>query len=176
MQRLIDYWGAAADEAGRAGIRLLWEFEPNQFASRPHHVLRVTDGVGRDNFQVLFDLSHAYVVSVSGKGMPEEDTGTEGQPLEGGLPAFARLLGKRIGRLHIADTDGETMPNGGSKRRRLGQGKVDFETALGALREAGGGQIADGWWTLDLHGEEDATAVARESKAFMDSLVRRVAT
>ncbi|MDQ3699890.1 MAG: sugar phosphate isomerase/epimerase, partial [Chloroflexota bacterium] len=170
IQRLIDYWGAAAEETGRAGIRLLWEFEPNQFASRPQHVLQVTDGIGRDTFCVMFDLSHAYVVAVSGKGVPEASRAAEAKPLQGGVPAFARLLGRRIGRLHIADTDGETMPNGGSKRRRLGEGKVDFHATVAALREAGGGQIGDGWWTLDLHGEHDATAVARESKAFMDRL------
>jgi len=174
IQRLTDYWGAAAEETGRAGIRLLWEFEPNQFASRPHDVLRVTDGVGRDSFKVMFDLSHAYVVAVSGIGVPEAASDAEAHQ-EGGVPAFARLLGSRVGRLHIADTDGETMPNGGSKRRRLGEGKVDFHATLAALREAGGGQIGDGWWTLDLHGEEDATAVARESKAFMDRLAAETA-
>ncbi|MBI3969979.1 MAG: sugar phosphate isomerase/epimerase [Chloroflexi bacterium] len=168
--RLIDYWSVSAGVAAGAGIRLLWEFEPNQFASRPHDVRRVVDAIDRPNFQVMFDLSHAYVVSVAGKGLPEP-----GRPLKGGLAAFVHLLGRRIGRLHIADTAGETLPNGGSRRRRLGEGKIDFDATLAALREAGGGQIGDGWWTLDLHGEADATAVARESKAFMDALAARVA-
>jgi sugar phosphate isomerase/epimerase len=168
--RLVDYWGAAADLAGAAGQRVLWEFEPNQFASHPHDVVRVTDTIGRESFGVMFDLSHAYVVSVTGKALPEPVA-----PLEGGLGAFIRLLGRRIGRLHLADTDGETSPNGGSLRRRLGEGAVDFGAALMALRDAGGGQIGDGWWTLDLHGEDDATAVARESKAFMDRLAEQYA-
>ncbi len=170
MQRLVDYWGATADAAAAAGLRVLWEFEPNQFASRPQDIVRITDAIGRPNFQVLFDLSHAYLVSVAGKGMPEP-----GQPLAGGLVELVRLLGRRIGRLHLADTDGETEPNGGSKRRRLGEGHVDFGATLAALRDAGGGQIGDGWWTLDLHGEPDATAVARESKEFIDQLAAQYA-
>jgi hypothetical protein len=52
---------------------------------------------------------------------------------------------------------------------------VAFPPVLRALRDAGGGMIGDGWWTLDLHGEEDATAVARESKAFMDRLAEELA-
>lgn len=168
VQRLVEYWGAAAEQAGAAGLRVLWEFEPNQFASRPRDVLRVCDDIGRPNFQVMFDLSHAYVVAVAGKGQPEPAA-----PLAGGLMEFVRLLGPRIGRLHLADTDGETEPNGGSKRRRLGEGSVDFAATLAALCEGGGGQIGDGWWTLDLHGEPDATAVARQSKQFMDQLAKR---
>lgn len=168
--RLIDYWGQAAGLAAQAGIRLLWEFEPNQFASRPNDVRRVVDAVASPSLKVMFDLSHAYVASVSGKGVPEP-----GQPLAGGLVAFVHLLGQRIGRLHVADTDGGTMPNGGSKRRRLGEGRVDFDATLTALRQVSHGQIGDGWWTLDLHGEEDATAVARQSKAFMDALAARQA-
>jgi sugar phosphate isomerase/epimerase len=168
IARLVDYWGAAAELAAGANLRLLWEFEPHLFASRPQDVVAVTDGIGRPNFQVMFDLSHAYVVSVGGKATPEPAA-----PLERGLVGFVRLLGRRIGRLHLADTDGETEPNGGSKRRRLGQGSVDLDAALVALREAGEGQIGDGWWTLDLHGEPDATAVARESKDVMDRLAAR---
>jgi sugar phosphate isomerase/epimerase len=167
--RLVDHWGATADLARSAGKRVLWEFEPNQFASRPQDVVRVADAIGRASFGVMFDLSHAYVVSVAGIAQPPPSA-----PLDGGLVGFIRLLGSRIGRLHLADTDGGTMPNGGSLRRRLGEGSVDFAAALGALREVGGGQIGDGWWTLDLHGEDDATAVARESKAFMDRLAERL--
>jgi sugar phosphate isomerase/epimerase len=170
FERLTDYWRAASDLAAPAGVRLLWEFEPNQFASRPHDVVRVVDAVDRPHFQVMFDLSHAYVVSVAGKGLP-----APGAPLDGGLAAFARLLGSRIGRLHVADTNGETMPNGGSQRRRLGEGSVDFLPVLRALQAGGNGMIGDGWWTLDLHGEEDATAVARESKSFMDRLAKQLA-
>jgi len=171
FERLADYWRAAADLAAQAGIRLLWEFEPNQFASRPHDVLRVVDAVDRPHFQVMFDLSHAYVVSVAGKGLP-----MPGAPLAGGLEAFARLLGSRVGRLHVADTAGETMANGGSQRCHLGQGAVTFEPVLRALQIGGGGMIGDGWWTLDLHGESDATLVARQSKDFMDRLADRMAT
>lgn len=163
--RLIDVWTAAADLVAAAGVRLLWEFEPNQFASRPQDVRRVVDAINRENFQIMFDFSHAYVVSVSGKGHP-----MPGTPLDGGLIAFVHLLGRRIGRLHLADTDGSVLPNGASARRRLGEGRVDFYTALRAIKEIGAG---DGWWTLDLHGEPDATAVARDSKAFMDHLARR---
>jgi sugar phosphate isomerase/epimerase len=171
IRLLVDYWGAATETAAQAGIRILWEFEPNQYASRPQDVVAVTDGIGRAEFQVMFDLSHAYVVAVSGKAQPEP-----AERLDGGLAAFAQLLGARVGRLHLADTDGETMQNGGSLRRHLGEGQVDFDEVLGALRTAGGrpnGQIGDGWWTLDLHGDEDATAVARESKQFMGRLATR---
>lgn len=94
-------------------------------------------------------------------------------------PAYARAWATRKLIAPVDDLfkreklDGKDFPV--SLWKPMGHGgKVDFETALGALREAGGGQIADGWWTLDLHDEADATAVARESKAFMDSLARRV--
>lgn len=168
VAHLVDYWGAAAEIAGEAEIRVLWEFEPHLLPSRPQDVLAVTDAIGRPNFQVLFDLAHAYVVSVAGRAQPHPSA-----PLSDGLVGFIRLLGGRIGRLHLADTDGDTEPSGASTRRRLGQGRVDFDAALTALREAGGGQAGDGWWTLDLHGEADATAVARESKEFMDRLATR---
>lgn len=156
--RLIEVWNAAAGAAAAAGVRLLWEFEPNQFASRPQDVRRVLDGVDRPNFQVIFDLSHAHIVAVAQRGLPD------------GVPGFIRLLGERIGRLHLADTEGVVDARGGSIRRQLGEGAVDFDAAVTALEEAGAG---DGWWTLDLHGETDAPAMARSAKVFMDALARR---
>lgn len=158
--RLITVWGAAADLAAAANIRLLWEFEPNQAASDPMEVLQVLEGVNRPNFQVIFDLSHATVVAERHGGLP------------GGLPAFIRLLGRRIGRLHFADSAGDVDARGGSLRRALGQGTVDFPSALAACAAVGAG---DDWWTLDLHGEADATATAREAKGFLDDMLRRYA-
>ncbi len=158
FKRLIEVWNAAAEAAAAAGVRLLWEFEPNQFASRPREVRRVLDGVHQPTFQVIFDLSHASIVAVAQPGLPD------------GVPGFIRLLGRRIGRLHLSDTEGVVDARGGSVRRQLGDGAVDFDAAVTALDEAGAG---DGWWTLDLHGEADATGTARSAKAFMDALARR---
>ena len=162
--RLIDTWRQAVEIASRGPVRLLWEFEPNQFASRPHDVSRVVRSIDHPRFKVIFDLSHAHVVSVAGHGEPKPS-----EPLPGGVSAFIRLLVGQIGRLHLADTEGVVSATGGSLRRQLGEGTVDFSSALRTLSETGGG---DDWWTLDLHGEEDATATAREAKLFMDKLAQ----
>jgi sugar phosphate isomerase/epimerase len=162
--RLVDVWRPAAELASQFQVRLLWEFEPNQFPSRPHDVNRLARIIDHPNFKVIFDLSHAYVVSVAGTAEPKPS-----EPLSGGIPAFIRLLKGQIGRLHLADTEGMVGAGGGSLRRQLGEGRVDFRAALAALRETRDG---DDWWTLDLHGEADATATAHQAKAFMDALAR----
>jgi len=83
-----------------------------------------------------------------------------------GLPVVEEIkaAGERACQMHFKDTEAkffaQTVP--------LGEGIVDFDAALAALREIG----FDGYVLVELPAaDDDPIQVARESKAFLDALL-----
>ena len=69
-QRVVDTWTVGAAEAADHGIRMAWELEPGFAFNKPSDILRIVDEVNHDNFGVMFDASHGYMVAVVGARQP----------------------------------------------------------------------------------------------------------
>ena len=126
-------WHLAAEEAAKAGILLIWEFEPGFWLNKPSEVQRAVKAVDHENFKLLFDTSHAYMGAVIGA----RQTGDK-ELLSGGVAEYARLLSPMIGHLHLIDSDGSLHNNETSTHVAFGQGKIDFISVLTAIK--GGSQ------------------------------------
>lgn len=56
FKRLTDNWRAAANECKKAGVTLVWEYEPGFWLNKPSEVKRAVESVGHDHFKLLYDL------------------------------------------------------------------------------------------------------------------------
>lgn len=139
--RLASTFHAAADRAHRAGVQLVWEFEPGFWFNKPSEVLRLIDAVNTPNFKILYDTSHA-LTSAKGRrhaGQPER--------LDGGATEYARLLAPYVGHLHLIDSVGELHDDETSEHLPFGTGEVNFDAVLDAL---GATATQLNWWTVDF--------------------------
>jgi sugar phosphate isomerase/epimerase len=156
-------WHAAAEEASRASILLVWEFEPGFWLNKPSEVLRLAEAVDHANFKLLFDTSHAYMGAVVGA----RQTG-EAELLEGGVAEYARRLGKWIGHLHLIDSDGTLHNQETSTHAAFGQGSIDFPAVLSALKPA----IARlPWWCVDFCFNPATPTAGKDAVPFVRSLM-----
>jgi sugar phosphate isomerase/epimerase len=139
---LVETWRAAAERCHRAGVTLVWEFEPGFWLNRPSEVVRVAEEIGTNGFKLLFDTSHAHMGAVAGaRQTPGPET------LEGGAAEYARLLAPHVGHLHLIDSNGSLHDDETSEHVPFGEGDVDFRSVLSAL-----GPALDGleWWGIDF--------------------------
>lgn len=164
--RLAKTWGAAADETARAGIRLVWEFEPGFWLNKPSEVRRVVEAAGSDNFKLLFDTSHAYMGAVVGA----RQTG-EKETLPGGVTEYAKFLGDTIGHLHLIDSDGTLHGDETSTHTPFGEGHVDFRAALSAIEPV---VSALKWWCADFCFCAETETAARDAVSFMRKLAEEI--
>jgi sugar phosphate isomerase/epimerase len=139
--QLTTAWKAAAARCRRSGVTLIWEFEPGFWLNRPSEVRRVAEAVDDEGFAILFDTSHART-GVAGSRHP----GTP-EILDGGVPAYARLLADRIGHLHLIDNDGSLHDDETSAHLQFGEGDIDFWATLDALSDV---LPRLDWWTVDF--------------------------
>ena len=165
-RRLASAWRAAADLAGRAGVRLVWEFEPGFWLNAPSEVVRLAGAVAHDNFYVLFDTSHAYMAAVVGA----RHTGKR-EILPGGVAELARLLQDRIGHVHVIDSDGTLHHGETSTHAPFGAGFVDFREWLRALRPV---LERLPWWGVDFCFHADVEQDGRAAVPFLRELIRGV--
>ncbi len=99
LKVLVDNLRYAADELGKAGIRLLIEpinhFDmPGFLINTTAQALEVLDAVGSDNLLIQYDIYHA-------------------QRMEGELAATMQKHLKRIGHMQLADNPGRHEPGSG---------------------------------------------------------------
>ena len=142
LDRLGTAWRAAADLAAKEGVRLVWEFEPGFWLARPSDVVGLVEAVDHPNFSVLFDSSHAYTTAVAGARQ-----GAEPELLAGGVAEYAKLLGDRIGHVHLIDSDGSLHDQETSAHLPFGAGVIDFDDLVDALPDQAW-QLP--WWTVDF--------------------------
>jgi sugar phosphate isomerase/epimerase len=140
--RLTRTWHAAAVEAARAGVLIVWEFEPGFWLNKPSEVLRTVEAVGHDHFKLLFDTSHAYMGAVVGA----RHTG-EREVLPGGVAEYGRRLGEHIGHFHLIDSNGTLHNQETSTHEAFGEGHINFGEVLRAMRPTVGGLP---WWCVDF--------------------------
>jgi len=162
-KRAVKTWKVCAAEAADKGVRVTWEFEPGFAFNKPSDVLRIVDEVGDDNFGVLFDTCHGYMVSVTGARQPGKK-----ESLPGGVVELARKLRGKINHIHLIDSDGTLHGGETSTHSPFGKGKINFDELLPELAK----NDVD-WWTIDLCFWPDAWAVTAESKKAVDKLNKK---
>ena len=166
LARLAGTWHAAAEEAARSGILMVWEFEPGFWLNKPSEVVRLVEAVGHANFKLLFDTSHAYMGAVVGA----RQTG-EKETLPGGVAEYGRLVSHMIGHLHLIDSDGSLHGEETSTHTAFGEGKIDFGAALAAIRPV----IADlPWWCVDFCFNPQTPTAGAEAVPFVRALIEEV--
>ena len=165
LARVTSVWKDCSKMAADAGLRVVWEFEPGFAFNKPSDIFRVLDGVGEDNFYILFDTCHANMVAVHGsRQVGEKET------LPGGIVEFAERLTGKIGRLHLIDSDDTLHHNETSTHPPFGAGSLDFDAIMPAIVAAG---LPDDWWTVDLCFWPDAWQATADCKAALDQLIAK---
>jgi len=163
---LSNTWRAAAEEAARYGVRVVWEFEPGFWLNKPSEVQRLVREVNHENFKLLFDTSHAYMGSVLGA----RQTG-DPELLNGGAAEYARLLSSMVGHLHLIDSDGTLHNHETSTHTAFGWGHIDFIDVLRALKPV----IKDlPWWCVDFCFNPLTSTEGKEAVPFVHGLVDEV--
>ncbi len=164
--RLTRTWHLAAEEAARAGVGMVWEFEPGFWLNKPSEVLRVIQAVDHENFKLLFDTSHAYMGAVVGA----RQTG-EVEVLDGGVAEYARRLGPLVGHLHLIDSDGSLHNNETSTHAAFGEGKIDFLNVLTVMKPV---VSALPWWCVDFCFNPQTTTASITAVPFVRRLMQEV--
>ncbi len=121
LKRVVPTWQRCAELAEKAGVLMVWEFEPGFAFNKPSEVLRVVNEVGHSNFKILFDTSHAHmsaVVAARHQGQPER--------LKGGVIEMIQMLKGKIGHIHLIDSDGTLHNDETSTHRPFGEGDAGF--------------------------------------------------
>lgn len=161
-KRVVDTWKICAAEAAEAGIRLTWEFEPGFAFNKPSDILQIIEQVNHDNFGVMFDACHGYMVAVEGSRQPGEK-----ETLPGGVLELAKKLRGKINHIHLIDSDGTLHDDETSTHAPLGEGKIDFDQLLPELNK---NDMGHNWWTIDLCFWSDAWSVTEKCKKAVDEL------
>ena len=132
LKRVVPTWQRCAELASKAGVLMVWEFEPGFAFNKPSEVLRVVNEVGHSNFKILFDTSHAHmsaVVAARHQGQPEQ--------LKGGVIEMIQMLKGKIGHIHLIDSDGTLHNDETSTHRPFGEGQLDFDAIMPVLNQSG---------------------------------------
>ena len=169
--QLVSTWQASADLLGESGIALVWEFEPGFWLNRPSQVRKLVSDVGRPNFGLLFDSSHAHTGGAYGARQ-----GDNPEIFDGGSVEYAEYLAKDVRHLHLIDSDGSLHDNDTSDHLPFGAGEVDFPALLDALGESAARLP---WWTVDFcfcpTTERDAALAVPIVRGLRDEFLKRSA-
>ena len=165
LQRVVETWKICAADAADEGVRMAWEFEPGFAFNKPSDILRIVDGVGHDNFGVMFDTCHGYMVACTGARQPGEK-----EVLPGGVVELAQKLRGKIKHIHLIDSDGTLHGGETSTHAPFGKGKIDFDALLPELAK---NDMGHDWWTIDLCFWPDAWVVTQEAKNAVDELNKK---
>jgi len=157
--RIVGLWRQCAEMARQKNVRMIWEFEPGFLFNKPSEVVQLVSDVDHPNFSLLFDACHAYMCAVVGA----RQQGAK-ETLEGGVVEFAQMCKGKIGHAHLIDSDGTLHGDETSTHRPFGEGYIDFDEVIPAIKEAG---YTGDWWTIDLCFWPDAWDVTENAKKFL---------
>ena len=163
FDQLATAWRAAAEECAKQDALMVWEFEPGFWLNKPSEVKAIVEAVGHPSFKLLFDTSHAYMGAVVGSRHVGEK-----EILAGGVPEYATMLLDHIGHFHIIDNDGTLHDDETSTHSPFGEGHIDWEPTLAALRP-----VIDElpWWCVDFCFCETTEEDAPKAVPFIKELV-----
>ena len=162
FNRLAEVWRSAAGIAQKAGIRMVWEFEPGFAFNKPSEILAMHKLVAHPNFWLMFDTSHAYMCGVVGARQhgPRET-------LPGGVPEFLKKLEGRIGAIHLIDSDGTLHGDETSTHRPFQEGYIDFASLAPKLLAVPNIK----WWCIDMCFWAGSWELVESSLAFVRGLL-----
>ena len=161
-RRVVKLWKKCAAMAAKAGVKLVWEFEPGFAFNKPSEIVQMVEDVGHPNFSVLFDTCHAHMCSVNAARQSDPK-----ETLPGGAVELAKKLKGHIGHVHLIDSDNTLHGNETSTHAPFGQGVLNFGEIMPAIKAAG---YKSEWWTMDLCFWPQAWEVTEAAKGFMDRL------
>ncbi len=164
-RRVVETWKVCAAAAADAAVRMTWEFEPGFAFNKPSDILRIVEQVGDDNFGVMFDTCHGYMVASTGARQPGEK-----EILPGGVLELAQKLRGKINHIHLIDSDGTLHGDETSTHTPFGEGKINFDELMPELAK---NDMGHNWWTIDLCFWADAWAVTEKCKRAVDELNRK---
>ncbi len=165
LKRLVKTWKICAAEAADKGVRMAWEFEPGFAFNKPSDVLRILNEVGHDNFGVMFDACHGYMVACKGARQPGKK-----EILPGGVLELAQNLRGKINHIHLIDSDGTLHDGETSTHADFGQGLIDFDKLMSELAK---NNVDVDWWTIDLCFRADAWEALEGCKKAVDELNKK---
>jgi len=163
FDHLAQTWRTAAEACKRAGVLLVWEFEPGFWLNKPGEVKAIVEATNHSHFKLLFDTSHAYMGAVVGA----RQTG-EKEILAGGVTEYAHLVAEHIGHFHLIDSDGSLHGNETSTHTPFGEGYIDFKAVLQTMKP-----IIEPlpWWCVDFCFCPTTDIDGRKAVPFIKSLV-----
>lgn len=166
LARLAEVWRECAEIAQKAGIRMVWEFEPGFAFNKPSEVVALVERVGHPNFQLLFDTSHAYMCAVVGA----RQRGAK-ETLSGGVAELLNRLDGRIGHIHLIDSDGTLHNDETSTHAPFGTGHVNFRELAPKLLAVQG----ISWWCIDMCFWPNAWDLVESSRDYVAKLLSATA-
>jgi sugar phosphate isomerase/epimerase len=163
-RRYVTAWQKCSRLAAQSDIDLYWEFEPGFIINKPTDVARLTDEIGQPNFKLMFDTCHA---QMSGVRAARQDDPPETLP---SVVDFIAKMGRRIGTVHLIDSDNTLHHDETSTHAPFGKGVLDFDAIVEALKKVG---YRGPWWTIDLCFWPTAWDIAESSHRFVADLLKR---
>jgi len=164
-RNVVETWKVCAAEAADKGVRVAWEFEPGFAFNKPSDVVRIVNQVNHDNFGVMFDTCHGYMVACTGARQPGEK-----EILPGGVVELAQKLRGKINHIHLIDSDGTLHGEETSTHAPFGKGKIDFDALMPELAK---NDMGHDWWTIDLCFWADAWKVTEDCKKAVNELNKK---
>jgi sugar phosphate isomerase/epimerase len=166
FNQLANTWRAAAELCEKAGVLLVWEFEPGFWLNKPSEISAIVSAVGHDNFKVLFDTSHAYMCAVIGARQAGKK-----ETLDEGLVALAKQLKNHIGHFHLIDSDGTLHGDETSTHAPFGTGFIDFKEIITVMKP----QVASlEWWCFDFCFCPTTEGDAKKAIPFVENIIKQI--
>ena len=163
-RRYVTAWQKCSRLAAQSDIDLYWEFEPGFIINKPTDIARLTDEIAQPNFKLMFDTCHA---QMSGVKAARQDDPPEMLP---SVVDFIAKMGRRIGTVHLIDSDNTLHHDETSTHAPFGKGVLDFDAIVEALKKVG---YRGPWWTIDLCFWPTAWDIAESSHRFVADLLKR---
>ena len=164
--RVVEMFKECAEKAKKAGILVVWEFEPGYIFNKPSEIIKMINNVGMDNFKLLVDTCHVQMCAVVGANQYGKK-----EVLKGGQLEFFEMIDGMIGDVHIIDSDNKLHDNHTSVHAPFGTGVINFEELIPAIVKAG---YTSEWWTIDLCYWANAWEITEDSKKYLDSLFTKL--
>jgi sugar phosphate isomerase/epimerase len=160
---VVEMFRKATAKAKKAGVLLVWEFEPGYIFNKPSEIVKMVKDVGDENFRLQTDTCHVQMCAVKG-GVYQYG---QKEVLKGGQLEFFEMIKGMIGDVHIIDSDNTLHDNHTSTHAPFGTGVINFEEVLPAIVRAG---YSSDWWTIDLCFWPNAWEITEDSKRYLDTL------
>lgn len=188
-QEYVKDMQAFADYAATKGLKIALEIEPGEPFASPTEVVSVTQEINRKNVFVQLDLGHTHsMFNLTNKGRQTEAFGVQydidnktGCPdlskatVEEFFAAANKYVSAGVGGVQLWDnaTSVEDTMNASGDHYALGEGNVDFERYLTALKEDA--KLNSDWLILEFFSFSNPTAPQRaieSSPSALKSLFR----